>query len=93
MLLGPRISRVFSCSNEEKKGAHSSPISMGETSTWAWRASLRVFRPQEFVGHDDENDNEKKCGQIKHFFFFKNDSSSFERNCSTEKVNFANSNT
>jgi hypothetical protein len=28
VLLGPIISRLFTCSNEEKKGACSSPISM-----------------------------------------------------------------
>jgi hypothetical protein len=31
VLLGPIISRFFACSNEEKKGARSSPISMGGT--------------------------------------------------------------
>ncbi len=32
VLLGPIISKFFACSNEGKKGAFSSPISMGRNS-------------------------------------------------------------
>ncbi len=42
VLLGPIISRLFTCSNEEKKGACSSPISMS-LPHWGWLVEQKLM--------------------------------------------------